>query len=258
MALNSKVAIVTGAAMGIGKAITEILLQNGAKVALLDINETAGKNLNKALRQQYGPERTLFLTCDIESEEQTKAFFQKTAETFGGIDILCNNAGILNEVSWEQQVSVNLLGVVRGTFMALEHMNKLNGGRGGDIVNIASISGVILQPTCPVYTASKYGVVGFTRAMAVASKVSGYGIRVNTLCPGLVQTELTSNVEPRLGKFSHLVNGFKEIGDKFGVLSCSEVAESFLELVTDEAKNGEALVVTPKVKKYVTCPDLSQ
>ncbi|XP_034539716.1 15-hydroxyprostaglandin dehydrogenase [NAD(+)] [Notolabrus celidotus] len=252
MALDGKVAVVTGGAMGIGRAFTEILVQNGAKVAILDVNETAGKSLHEALTKQHGQGKTLFLTCDITSEEQTKAAFQTAAETFGGMDILCNNAGILNETTWEKSVSINLMGVIRGTYLALEHMNKLNGGRGGVIVNTASMAGLGPLPSCPVYTATKHGVIGFTRAMAAASTASGYGVRLNAVCPSFVQTELFSNILDRLGNLSHLADATKEMAEKFGMLSVSQVADCLLELVTDETKNGEALMMTPKFKKYMT------
>lgn len=258
MALNGKIAVVTGAAMGIGKAITEVLLKNGAKVVLLDVNESAGKSLVEAHNKQYGQERTLFLYCNVESEEQIKAAFQKTVETFGGIDILCNNAGILNEEEWEKTVSINIEGVIRGTYLALEHMSKLNGGRGGVIINTASMAGLGPLLSCPVYTATKFGVVGFTRAMAAASTVSGYGIRFNALCPGFVQTDLFSTIPSKLGKFSHLADATQKLVDKIGMISVSEVAESVLDMVTDETKNGEAFLVTPKIKQYVPFPSLIQ
>ncbi|XP_059207596.1 15-hydroxyprostaglandin dehydrogenase [NAD(+)]-like isoform X1 [Centropristis striata] len=254
MALNGKTAVVTGAAMGIGKAITEILLKNGAKVVLFDVNETAGKSLKEALDKEYGQERTLFLNCNVESEEQFKAALQKSAKTFGGIDILCNNAGILNEAMWEKTVSINLMGVIRGTYLALEHMSKLSGGRGGVIVNTASIAGIGPLLSCPVYTATKYGVVGFTRAMAEASTASGYGIRLNFICPSFVQTELFSSLPSQMGQFIHLAPATQALVDKIGVLNVSEVAEALLELVTDETKNGQALMVTPRGKEYVAFP----
>ncbi|XP_019941178.2 15-hydroxyprostaglandin dehydrogenase [NAD(+)]-like [Paralichthys olivaceus] len=257
MALNGKIAVVTGAALGIGKAITEILLQNGATVVLLDVNENAGKSLKGSLDKQYGREKTLFLNCNVESEEQLKAAFQKIVQTFGGVDILCNNAGILDESAWEKSVSINLVGVIKVTYLALELMNKMTGGRGGVIINIASMAGLGPFPSCPVYTATKYGVVGFTQAMAAASSASDYGIRFNALCPSLVQTDLFSHMLDRLGQFSHLADKVRTSADK-GVLNVSEVAECFLELVLDETKNGEALMVTPIFKKYRTFPSLTQ
>ncbi|XP_035522442.1 15-hydroxyprostaglandin dehydrogenase [NAD(+)]-like [Morone saxatilis] len=254
MALNGKTAVVTGAAMGIGRAITEILLQNGGKVALLDVNETAGKSLMEVLEKQYGRERTLFLNCDVESEEQIKAALKKTTERFGGIDILCNNAGIMNEGMWEKTISINFVSVIRVSYLALEHMSKLKGGRGGVIVNTSSLSGLSPMPSCPVYSATKHGVVGFTRAMAAASTASGYGVRFNTVCPSFVQTDLLSAIPARLGKYSHMAEAAEQLLKSFGVLNVSEVGEAVLELVTDETKNGEALIVVPKGKKYVTFP----
>ncbi|KAM9332818.1 15-hydroxyprostaglandin dehydrogenase [NAD(+)]-like [Pholidichthys leucotaenia] len=254
MALNGKTAVVTGAAMGIGRAITELLLKNGAKVALLDVNKTDGQTLVECLSKQYGPEQTLFLHCNVESEEEFKAAFQTASETFGGIDILCNNAGILNEVTWEKMVFINLNGVIRGTYLALDHMSKLNGGRGGVIINTASMAGLGPFPSAPVYTATKHGVVGFTRSIAAASDISGYGIRFNTLCPGFVQTDLLTNIPLRLGRFSNLKDVANPLAEETGILLVDEVAKCVLELVTDETKNGEALVVCKKGKVYMPFP----
>ncbi|XP_072231540.1 15-hydroxyprostaglandin dehydrogenase [NAD(+)]-like [Leuresthes tenuis] len=253
MALSGKIAVVTGAAQGIGKEITEQLLQNGAKVVLLDVNETAGKSLKKAFDNQFGRDRCVFRQCNVESEEQIKHSFQRTVATFGGIDIVCNNAGISDEGKWERTVSINLVGVIRVTYVALEHMNRLTGGRGGVVVNIASMAGINLLSSCPAYTATKHGVVGFTRAIAAASTASGYGICFNMICPGAVQTNLFSTVFDTLGQFSHLADVIKKSTAK-GVLDVSDVAECILELVTDVTKNGEALMVNPNGKKYMTFP----
>ncbi|XP_047235338.1 15-hydroxyprostaglandin dehydrogenase [NAD(+)] [Girardinichthys multiradiatus] len=257
MALEGKNAVVTGAAVGIGRAVVEILLQNGAKVALWDINEAAGESAAESLKKQYGAGKTLFLKCDVESEEQIKAAFQKTKETFGGIDILCNNAGILNETKWEKTVSINLVSVIRGTYIALEHMNKLSGGKGGVIINTASLAGIGPFLSCPTYTATKFGVVGFTRAMAAASDASGYGTRFNAVCPGFVKTELMTNIPVRLGQFSNLADATRNLIQVMGTLTVSDVAEAILELLTDETKNGEALLVLPEGKKYIQFPSFS-
>lgn len=167
---------------------------------------------------------------------------------------MCNNAGILNENMWEKTVSINLLGVIRGTYLALQHMNALTGGRGGVIVNTASMAGLSPLLSCPAYTATKHGVVGFTRAMAAASSVSGYGIRVNAFCPGFVQTDLFSSIPSHLGQFSQLAYATQNIVEGMGILSVSDAVEPFLELVTDETKNGDALTVFPNGKKYISFP----
>uniref|UniRef100_A0A8C6Q0L6 15-hydroxyprostaglandin dehydrogenase [NAD(+)] n=1 Tax=Nothobranchius furzeri TaxID=105023 RepID=A0A8C6Q0L6_NOTFU len=218
------------------------------QVALLDINETAGETLMESLKKTYGA-KTLFMKCDVESEEQIKAAFQKTKETLGGIDILCNNAGILNEASWEKTVSINLTSVIRVAYIAVEHMSKLKGGQGGVIVNTASMAGISPFVTCPTYTATKFGVIGFTRAMGGASDQLGYGIRFNAICPGFVQTDLLAGIPDRLGQFSELGESTGVMMEKIGILTTSDVAESLLEIVKDETKNGEALLVLPNQRK---------
>ncbi|XP_030009173.1 15-hydroxyprostaglandin dehydrogenase [NAD(+)] [Sphaeramia orbicularis] len=256
MALVGKIAAVTGAGKGIGQALTETLLKNGAKVALLDVNEAAGKSLAEALGKQYGQDKVLFINCNVESDEQMKAAFQKIIETFEAIDIFCNNAGILNETQWEKTISINLMGVIRGAYLALEHMNKLTGGRGGVILNTASMAGLGPLLSCPAYTASKHGVVGFTRAMGAASAASGYGVRFNALCPGFVQTDLFNNIQGNLGQFSHLRDAAQLLIDKMGTMTASEVVECVIELLTDETKNGEVFYVYPQGTSYVTFPSM--
>ncbi|KAG5843270.1 hypothetical protein ANANG_G00149010 [Anguilla anguilla] len=235
MALSGKVALVTGASQGLGKGFSDILLKNGAKVAMLDINETVGKTAKADFDKEYGEDRTVFLKCDVTSEEQLKDAFQKTIERFGGLHIVANNAGILDESDWEKTVQINLNGVIRGTYLALQHMKKGSGGGGGVIVNTASIAGLGPLLTSPVYTATKHGVVGFTRAMADASKASDYGVRINALCPTFVRTPI----------LDFLTN--EKVPD---------VAERFLQLVTDEEKNGAVMMVTLEGGTVVSFPEL--
>ncbi|XP_076843170.1 15-hydroxyprostaglandin dehydrogenase [NAD(+)]-like isoform X2 [Brachyhypopomus gauderio] len=169
MSLKDKVALVTGAAQGLGRGFAEILLKNGAKVAFLDLNETLGKDIQDQFNEIYGSDRTQFYPGDVTSDQQFKDVFQKVLHKFGRIDIVCNNAGILNEKDWEKTVSINLCGMVRGTYLALDHMKKQRGGQGGVIVNVASLAGLGPLPGAPVYTATKHGVVGFSRALASSS-----------------------------------------------------------------------------------------
>ncbi|KAJ8276755.1 hypothetical protein COCON_G00085070 [Conger conger] len=244
MALIGKVALVTGAGQGLGKGFSDILLKNGAKVALLDINENIGENTRADFGKGYGEDRVCFFTCDVASVEQLEDAFQKTIERFGRINIMSNNAGILNETNWEKMVAVNLNAVIRGTYLALQHMKKDTGGEGGVIVNTASLAGLGFLLTVPVYTATKHGVVGFTRAVAGASEESGYGVRINALCPGLVKTALLDSTSERHGQFAHLSHLSKEVVKKCGILEVPVVAEGFLQLVMDEGKNGAVMKIT--------------
>ncbi|KAG7232249.1 hypothetical protein INR49_009532 [Caranx melampygus] len=202
-------------------------------VTILDVNETTGKSLKEALDKQYGPERTVFLKCDVESEEQVKAALQKTVGTFGGINIVCNNAGILNEGEWEKTVAINLTGVIRVTYLALEHMNKLTGGQGGVFINTAS------------------------RA--------GYGVQFNALCPSFVQTDLLSNILNRLGPFSHLADATNQLMEKSGMLKVVEAQinghreqddEQDGDGDVDTAGRGAIAMGTAKVSHHLTVSGL--
>ncbi|XP_018583931.1 15-hydroxyprostaglandin dehydrogenase [NAD(+)] [Scleropages formosus] len=258
MSLKGKVALVTGAAQGLGKGFTRILLTHGAKVSLLDVNEAAGAELKRSLDGDFGADSTVFLPCDVTSDAQLKDAFRRTLETFGRIDIVCNNAGILDENAWERTVSINLCAVVRGTYLALQHMKKESGGQGGVIVNVASVAGLGPLLSTPVYTATKHGVVGFSRAIAEVSKVCDYGVRVNVLCPSFTNTAILSNIEDdrTTGQFARLKDISKKMLQDAGVLDVSEVAEGFLQLVTDEGKNGSVLMVTKAGTAYVTFPQV--
>ncbi|XP_075878490.1 15-hydroxyprostaglandin dehydrogenase [NAD(+)]-like [Nelusetta ayraudi] len=255
MALTGKVAVVTGAAQGIGKAVTEILLQNGVKVSFLDVNDAAGRAVKETLDKQFGAEKTLFFQCNVESEEQVKAALHKTVETFGGIDILCNNVGIMNEISWETCVSVNLVSLIRVTYLALDYMSEPAGGKGGVVVNIASMAGLYALPCTPVYTATKHGVIGFTRAMAKASSTLGYGVRFNAVCPWFVQTDLLTGFKDKLGRFVPLLDATQQVIAQ-GTLSTSQIALGCLELVADETKNDAVLQISIPGNEYLTLPEL--
>ncbi|KAJ8266861.1 hypothetical protein GJAV_G00135540 [Gymnothorax javanicus] len=256
MALSGKIALVTGAGKGLGKGFSDILLKNGAKVAMLDQDLSASTCTIADFHKVYGEDSTFFIPCDVSSDEQLKGAFQKTAERFGRIDIVCNNAGIADEHNWETMVDVNLKGVIRGTYLALQYMKKENGGAGGVIVNISSMAGLGPLLVSPAYTATKHGIVGFTRAMAGASEVSGYGVRINALCPSYVKTPLLEALEVQRSSAedSPLMLSFKQLKEEIGLLQVPDVAEKFLHLVTDEDNNGAVMMVTRNGSAYLDFP----
>ncbi|KAK1791967.1 hypothetical protein P4O66_013198, partial [Electrophorus voltai] len=220
MALHGKVALVTGGAQGIGRAVAETLLKNEAKVSLVDLNQSVGEMCKKDLDQQYGEDNCIFIQCDVTDRGKLQEAFQSTVERFGRLDIVINNAGINNEKNWEKTIEVNLTSVIKGTYLALDHMSKEYGKEGGVIINVSSMAAFLHSPHQPVYTATKHGVIGFSRAMADASEQGQYGVRINTLCPAFVDTQLLRTVEHEetMGKFVKFKDEFKERMDKFGVL----------------------------------------
>ncbi|XP_045655369.1 15-hydroxyprostaglandin dehydrogenase [NAD(+)] isoform X2 [Ursus americanus] len=143
MHVNGKVALVTGAAQGIGRAFAEALLHKGAKVALVDWNLEAGVKCKAALDEQFEPQKTLFIQCDVADQEQLRDTFRKVVDHFGRLDILVNNAGVNNEKNWEKTVQINLVSVISGTYLGLDYMSKQNGGEGGIIINMSSLAGYL-------------------------------------------------------------------------------------------------------------------
>ncbi|XP_072446509.1 15-hydroxyprostaglandin dehydrogenase [NAD(+)]-like [Chiloscyllium punctatum] len=254
MELQGKVALVTGAAQGIGKAIAEILLKNGAKVSLLDISVPRGEATKAAFGQIYGAENILFLPCDVTSENQLKDCFTKTLEKFQKLDIVCNNAGIFDEQNWENCLSINLVSVIKGTYLGIQHMSKETGGKGGVIVNIASIAGLIPFFRGAVYAASKYGVVGFTSSLSLTC-LEKHGVRLQALCPVFVDTKLLTDL--KAVKTPDHKEKLELMIANLGVLKPTHIAEGFLQLVRDQTRNGASLKVLENGKlEYEAIPTI--
>lgn len=185
--LTGKVAIVTGAAQGMGRCIAEALSNNGAQVACCDLKEVAVKEFADTING-------LGIKVDVTKENNVQELVKKTVETYGTVDILVNNAGILRPTQidnitkeeWDLVLDVNLNGTFLCSKAVLPIMKKKNYGR---IVNISSSAGRSVSTLGGAhYTTAKAGVLGFTRA--VAKELGNYGITANAVCPGLIDTEM--------------------------------------------------------------------
>lgn len=194
MRFKDKVAIVTGAAKGIGWGIAKVFAQEGAKVAMVDWDKEGGEKSAQEFKQQ-GHE-VLFIHCDVSNEEQVKAMVQRVKDTYGRIDVLVNNAGIgvykpileTSSEDWDRCLSVNLKGVFLCSKYVIPHMQEL--GKGA-IVNISSVHSHATVNGVAPYAASKGGITALTRNMAI-----DYGptIRVNAIAPGWVLTPLIQSI----------------------------------------------------------------
>ena len=189
-----KVALVTGGALGLGKAAAEMLAREGAKVVVTDVNVEEGRKTAQGIAENGG--EAIFVQHDASSEEQWKAAIQAALDAYGRLDILVNNAGIgfLGTVedttleAWRKTQSVNLDGVFLGTKYGIEAMRKSGGG---SIINLSSQAGHVAANGRSVYTISKFAVEGMTKALAV--ELAPHGIRVNSLCPTFIDTEMTQS-----------------------------------------------------------------
>ena len=206
--LQDHIAVVTGAGSGIGRAIANGYAREGAGVVLLDANETAAANVAKEIKDAGGQAVSYLL--DVTKRDDCVAVAKKIAEKVGPVSILVNNAGIARRngmlgpgeaviKDWEDIIAINLTGVFNVTHAFLEPLRAAK----GRIVNIGSIQSFVhlKTPSSPAYTASKHGVLGFTRALA--AELGKDGVRVNAIGPGFIETPLNEKVRasnPELAK----------------------------------------------------------
>lgn len=198
MKLKNKKALITGSASGIGRAIAIAYAKEGADVALnyFDREEDAVE-LRDLIENEYNV-KTLLVKADVSNEDEVKAMVDKTIEEFGTIDILLNGAGILNSVkmenmdikTWDQMIKINLRGPFLVTRFVLPHMIKKRSGR---IISIASQLAQIGGIELAHYNAAKAGVIGMTKSLA--REVGEYGITVNCIAPGTIETDLIKGLD---------------------------------------------------------------
>lgn len=200
ISLEGKIAIVTGAASGIGLATAKLLTEMGASVALIDINNSDGKGAVEQIREVGG--KAKFFLCDVTSDSECKKTIDAIYKKFGKIDILFNNAGVihrknvvdLEEKDWDLIIDVNLKSIYLLSRHVIPIMIK---GGGGSIVNNGSGWGIRGGAKAVAYCAAKGGVVNMTRAMAIDHGKDG--IRINCVCPGDVDTPLLRGEAKQLG-----------------------------------------------------------
>ncbi|XP_033751091.1 15-hydroxyprostaglandin dehydrogenase [NAD(+)]-like [Pecten maximus] len=240
MQAANKVALITGSGKGLGKAFAGALLQRGARVCLSDVDPKTLQSTYDEFVSQYGPENVCSSPCDVTVESNLKDVFSKTRQDLKGLDIVVNNAGIADESKWDKMVDINLKGVVSGTLMAMDGMKPNNGGRGGIIVNVASMAGLIPVAHVPAYSATKHGVVAYTRSWAKHPESTGNNIRMVCLCPAYAQTDIIK-MHNRAAQGEDLA---KASIMELGVMSVDTVVTAFLKLLDDRDNHGKALSVT--------------
>ncbi|MBM4276550.1 MAG: 3-oxoacyl-[acyl-carrier-protein] reductase [Deltaproteobacteria bacterium] len=240
MELSGKVALVTGAAQGIGKAISLLLARSGAEVVVSDINlEKAQETADEI--QGLG-RRSLAIQSNVADLKDVEQMVETIIEQFGRIDILVNNAGItrdrlilrMTEEDWDAVLDVNLKGTFNCTKAVIRHMSKHKSGK---IVSIASVSGEMGNPGQANYAASKAGVIGFTKT--IAREFAGRGINVNAIAPGYIQTPMTDAVPEKAKEAMKQMIPMERLGQP------EDVAQAVLFLVSDSSSyiTGQVLNV---------------
>lgn len=245
--VKGKVALVTGAAKGIGEACALLLAKEGAKVVVSDLDRAAGMAVADRINSAGG--QALFIEQDVTDEAGWPVAIAAAVQQFGGLHVLVNNAGIAipgNAVDctladWRKTIAVNLDAVFLGTKYAIPAMT----GKNGSIINISSIEGIVADPNLASYNASKGGVRIFTKSAALHCGKSGLKVRVNSVHPGYIWTPMVEDYVKSIGDVAEgraALDALHPIGQVGDVM---DVAYGVLYLASDESKfvTGSELVI---------------
>ena len=244
---KDRVAVVTGAASGIGRAMAERFAAAGMKIVLADVEEGALSSTEQEMKAKGAS--ILSVVTDVSKADQIQSLAQKTTETFGGVHIVCNNAGVGSSglswdqplADWEWVIGVNLWGVIYGvrTFVPIMLEQKTE----GHIVNTVSMAGLVSSPFMSVYDVSKHGVVTLSESLHHELAMQGGQIKVSVLCPGFVKTNIIDSERNRPAEFQTPQQELDEAGQAMSQafrqmvaqgMPPAEVAEKVFAAIQDE------------------------
>ncbi len=238
--LEGKTAVITGGAQGIGKATVTKFVNEGASVAIWDLDEQKGNQLTSELNKEE--QKVSFYKVNVTNAEEVKASMQKVISEFGKVDILINNAGITKDATlkkmtpeqWQQVIDVNLTGVFNCTQSVVEHMMERGSGR---IINASSVVGLYGNFGQTNYVATKAGVIGMTKVWA--RELGRKGICVNAIAPGFIATEMVAAMPEKVIQMMEEKTPLGRLGKP------EDIANAYCFLASDEASyiNGTTLSV---------------
>jgi 3(or 17)beta-hydroxysteroid dehydrogenase len=257
--LDGKIAFISGAARGIGAATARLMVEAGAKVAIGDVLDERGDETARAIAGSGNA--AIYKHLDVTREEEWEAAIAATVSRFGGLDILVNNAGLflgkgIEDASldeWHRLCAVNLTGVFLGTKLALPALRERarQSAHGSAIVNLASVAGLVGSQLDPLYSMTKGGVTLFTKSAALEFARKGYRVRVNSIHPGVIQTDMGDQtfVSRARNLATNDVDAVRDMARKthpIGRLGVPEdIAKGILYLASDDSAfmTGAGLVV---------------
>ncbi|RIB23132.1 hypothetical protein C2G38_2242872 [Gigaspora rosea] len=244
MQIKDKVIILTGGANGFGAALARRFVSEGTRIIIGDIDRKAGEELITELNQN-NEVIAIFIFCDVTNFDHLSQLFDTAQNTFGGVDIVCNNAGIgkINEFhdqtnDWVKTIDVNLNAVIKGTQLGIQYLKKRGGGV---IINTASMSAFYPMSYAPIYSTTKCAIVGFTQALRDLKDTDK--IRINAVAPSFFDSNLTQMLL-KSEKYGQVVKNF-------GIVSIDDVIDAFIRIIQDDKLAGEIIAVTTNHKSKI-------
>ena len=234
MKLANKVALITGAGSGMGRATALLFAAEGAKVAAVDINQAQVQETAAEIAKKGAD--ALAIRADVSKSEDARRMVDETVAKFGGLNVVYNNAGIegdsaflsnMTEEQFDRVIAINLRGVFLGMKYALPHLIKAGGG---SIINQASIAGMVAVRGGAGYCASKAGVIALTRVAAL--EYGRYNIRVNSICPGAIETPMAQRIRQGAPPNPKAIQRISVLGR---MAEADEIAKTALFLASDDS-----------------------
>ncbi|XP_058808705.1 15-hydroxyprostaglandin dehydrogenase [NAD(+)]-like [Phymastichus coffea] len=249
MYVHQKVAIVTGGIRGIGFVTVQHLLRKGAAfvfiqyVAIFDLHKFDSKvvidGMTK-LEQEFNSDKFGYYTCDVANIKEFISRYEEISKMKSYVDILINNAGICAEKKPEMMININFTAVVKCTMAAVDRMATHKGHKGGTVINVGSIYGLINIPLIPVYNATKHAVVSFVRSMKEHNKT--IGMRIMCICPGLTHTDMTTTGDRDLLVYDFIPFEMVDNHVKQKLQDPSNVAAATIEIL-EKGNGGDVWMV---------------
>jgi NAD(P)-dependent dehydrogenase (short-subunit alcohol dehydrogenase family) len=248
MDIQGKIAVISGAASGIGRATALRLAREGGRVVVADIDAAGARETVARITSGGGSAAAIYM--DVSRTAEVEAMLQFAERQFGGLDILCNNAGIscgdptypeAPLERWQRVLDVNLRAAILGTQLALPLLRRRGGGC---IVQTSSLAGMIGWGPDPIYAATKAALVLFTHSLA---HLSAEGIRVNCICPSGVNTPMLARAYQ---------SATAKPPEDMPLLEPEDVADGVVQLITDDALAGRTLLIGPGLRDFAPLPPL--
>ncbi|KAL9908353.1 photoreceptor dehydrogenase [Glossina fuscipes fuscipes] len=243
MSFKGKNAVVTGGAGGIGlQVVKELLAKEAEKVAIIDLQDNFEEIVK--LRADYPARSVMLIKMDVANKKGVEASYEEIIKTMGKLDVIVNVAGIFNDKDIQRTLLVNLGGMIHSTLSALKFMNKVNGGNGGLICNMASVVGLDPMFLVPVYAATKAGIINFTRCLSHEKFYQRSGVKLITVCPGATITDMFTNFTEKI-LFPEVADESYQVLDRLHKQSAADVARCIMSALENE-ENGTVYIIEGK------------